>query len=98
MIRLKRAFVIGCCLITPGFVIGQKTTDLDQTFVKEVDKIAKNRGIKRAFEFIDVMEPLTIKDHIHLTEIPAPPFKEELRAAAFLDRTHDIQICKIVQT
>jgi len=49
----------------------------------EIINLAKNKIIKKAFAAIKDFEPQTIENHISLTEIPAPPFKEELRAKAF---------------
>lgn len=57
--------------------------DFKTDYQKEIDKLAKNKSIQQAFNAIDELEPQTTKDLILLTEIPAPPFKEEKRALQF---------------
>lgn len=56
---------------------------VEEKYQKEVASIASLEAISKAFEIIDELEPETHADLIHLTEIPAPPFKEEVRAAEF---------------
>lgn len=62
-----------------SFAQKAKSTD----YQKEMDKLAKHKLIVSAFKAIDDLEPQTRKDHIYLTEIPAPPFKETERAKAY---------------
>lgn len=59
-------------------IIGKKYT-------KETQKLLKLKKIKAAFKTIEDLEPLTLKRHITLTEIEAPPFKETKRAVVFAD-------------
>ncbi|HEX2545656.1 MAG TPA: peptidase M20, partial [Ramlibacter sp.] len=42
--------------------------------------------VKQALEFLRADDERTLKDQIELTEIPAPPFKEAVRAAEYLKR------------
>lgn len=51
----------------------------------EIKKITERPDIRRAFDAVLEMEPQTHKDHIELTEIPAPPFKEVKRAKRFAE-------------
>ncbi len=55
----------------------------EEKYQKEVATLASQEAISKAFEIIEELEPETHADLIHLTEIPAPPFKEEVRAAEF---------------
>jgi acetylornithine deacetylase/succinyl-diaminopimelate desuccinylase-like protein len=48
-------------------------------------KIAERPDIRRAFDAVLELEPRTQKDHIELTEIPAPPFNEDKRARRFAE-------------
>ena len=52
-------------------------------YTKQVEVLVKNKQIKEAFAIIDNLEPLTRKEHIELTEVPAPPFKESVRAQRY---------------
>jgi tripeptide aminopeptidase len=49
-------------------------------------KLTAHGGVKKALEFIKADDERTLKDQIELTEIPAPPFKEAVRAAEFQKR------------
>ncbi|MCT1578941.1 M20/M25/M40 family metallo-hydrolase [Oceanobacillus kimchii] len=47
------------------------------------ERLLEKQEIKRTLEFIHQDEKLTLKEQIQLTEIPAPPFKEQKRAIKF---------------
>ena len=64
----------------------QESVSVDKAYTKQIEKLARRSEIKRAFEAIDALEQYTTTQHIELTEIPAPPFMEEMRAATFADR------------
>lgn len=51
----------------------------------EIARIAAEPAVADAFRIIEAMEAGSIDDLVRLTEIPAPPFMEEERAAAFAD-------------
>lgn len=55
----------------------------EEKYQKEINELASQKAISKAFEIIEELEPETQADLIRLTEIPAPPFKEEVRAAEF---------------
>ncbi|MFK7845692.1 MAG: M20/M25/M40 family metallo-hydrolase [Rhodothermales bacterium] len=57
--------------------------DVDDQFEQEVGEIRANAKVVQAFKVIEALEPQTRSDHILITETPAPPFKEELRAVLF---------------
>ncbi len=48
------------------------------------------REVQRALEFIKSSEPQTLAEQITICEIPAPPFKEEKRAAYFKKRFSEL--------
>ncbi len=47
---------------------------------------ATNPQVRRALEYIKTIEPETIAEQIKTCEIPAPPFKEQTRAAYYKQR------------
>lgn len=49
-------------------------------------QLGANPAVRQALEFIRADDERTLKDQIELTEIPAPPFKESVRAADYLKR------------
>ena len=59
---------------------------VDDIYVKNIKKIANNNKVKKAFKYIVDVEDKTNKNLIELTEIEAPPFKEEKRAKEFSER------------
>ena len=50
-----------------------------------VDRIVRSSGYKAAAAALDAGHDRWVEDVISITEIPAPPFKEEARARAFAD-------------
>jgi acetylornithine deacetylase/succinyl-diaminopimelate desuccinylase-like protein len=58
-----------------------QTPDYD----REMRELASRPAIQKAFQIIVELEPQTEKDLIELTEIPAPPFKEEKRATRYAE-------------
>lgn len=53
--------------------------------LKSVRRIVEGPGFKAAVRQMDADYERTVADIVTLTEIPAPPFKEERRARAYLD-------------
>lgn len=76
-------------LFGAGVVQAQKAKServgMQKKYVEEIDALAKKPKVKKALNTIIDLEPETRKDHILLTEIPAPPFKEEIRGKKFAE-------------
>jgi tripeptide aminopeptidase len=71
-----------CCL--SHLVNSQVKADLKANpYTQQVQALSKNKSVKEAFAIIDQLEPITRKEHIELTEVPAPPFKESVRAQRY---------------
>ena len=70
-------------LFAAAFTVAQEDPIIDKKYSKAILKLVKNKKIKAAFETIEKIDPKTLQRHIELTEIEAPPFKEEKRAAVF---------------
>jgi len=58
---------------------GKKTITTDP-YTMEASNLSKTSAVVEAFKIIESLEPTTIQELIELTEIPAPPFKELIRA------------------
>ncbi|EOR95164.1 Acetylornithine deacetylase [Arcticibacter svalbardensis MN12-7] len=54
-------------------------------YTAEIKKLTGNPQVKKAFQLIVDLEPETMSNHILLTEIPAPPYKEAVRAKKFAE-------------
>jgi tripeptide aminopeptidase len=59
---------------------------VDDVYAKSIKKLTRNKKVKKAFKYIIDIEEKTNKNLIELTEIEAPPFKEEKRAKEFAKR------------
>lgn len=63
----------------------EKKVAIDKKYQNEIKALAKKPAVKTALRAIMDLEPQTLQDHILLTEIPAPPFKEEARSRKYAD-------------
>ncbi|QDK78380.1 M20/M25/M40 family metallo-hydrolase [Spirosoma sp. KCTC 42546] len=64
----------------------QKTpqpSGIEKRYVDEVKVLADQPAVKKAFQVFIDLEPQTKQDHVTLTEIPSPPFKESVRAKKY---------------
>ena len=68
----------------------QDKTIIEKKYTKVIKRFVKNKKVKAAFEHIVSLETKTLERHIALTEIEAPPFKEEKRAAVFAEYYRDL--------
>ena len=59
---------------------------IDKIYSESIEKLSANSKVKKAFKYIIDIEEKTMKNLIELTEIEAPPFKEEKRAKEFAER------------
>ena len=74
-------------ILTIGLVLNfgqaQENVTLEKKYVTEIERLAKAKKVKAAFGFIENQKKETTENHITLTEILAPPFKEDNRGIAF---------------
>jgi tripeptide aminopeptidase len=63
----------------------------------EIRQIREHPGYERAMEFVDEDYPRFVDELIELTEIPAPPFQEQERAAAYLEMLREIGLDEVEQ-
>ncbi len=84
---MKRATQLGIVfllsLITINFIYGQEVPQAAKNYTKEIKKLGGQKSVKHALQVIDDIENETNDNLIILTEIPAPPFKEIVRAEKF---------------
>ena len=78
--RVGICTVVAFALLPVGRAAAQQTDHAAQ-----VRGLYENAAIQRAFRAIEALEPRTHAELITLTEIPAPPFKEEERAKVYLE-------------
>lgn len=66
----------------------ERSPEVKQTY----DKFMKEKSIQQALTFIEQDHEQTIAEQITITEIPAPPFKEEVRAKDVMKRLMDLGV------
>lgn len=57
----------------------------DPRYAQEIEAIALDSRVQEALSYIEGLEEPSVQDLVYLTEIPAPPFMEKTRAAAFAE-------------
>lgn len=57
----------------------------EPVYCEEIQRIASDPAVRRAFEHIEEIDERTIRELIMLNEIPAPPFKEARRARRYAE-------------
>ena len=84
---MRKSILLILALTVYSFSFSQsENLKVDDIYVKNIKKIANNNKVKKAFKYILDVEEKTNKNLIELTEIEAPPFKEEKRAKEFSER------------
>ena len=64
---------------------GDVEADIQPRYLEEIEALRANPKVQAAMDHILSLEPRHRADLIELTEIPAPPFKEDQRAARFAE-------------
>ena len=92
IIDMTRYILCALVLVFAGELGAQDPVIILESYKKEIRKLTKNKKIKKALNIIQKDEDLTLKEHILLTEIPAPPFNEHLRAKAFANMLKELPV------
>lgn len=80
--RLSRSLLLAASLCAAGALHAGQAVGADASTVKA---IVDGAGFKAAVRQLDADYERTVADIVTLTEIPAPPFKEDKRARAYLE-------------
>ena len=87
MKKMRKFLLLIFALTVFNFSFSQSNNlKVNDIYFKNIKKIANNNKVKKAFKYIVDVEEKTNKNLIELTEIEAPPFKEEKRAKEFSER------------
>ncbi|MFK7862801.1 MAG: M20/M25/M40 family metallo-hydrolase [Pseudohongiellaceae bacterium] len=84
-------------LVVAGFIVcftgmigtiqaQQNVVPIDPEFKNIFSELMQNQAVQDGLDYILAREPSYIDEQFRLTEIPAPPFKEQKRAAYFLEQ------------
>lgn len=68
-----------------GSSFAQKKSSVKKApdYTQQITAITQHKKVQTAFAVIDQLEPVTRTEHIQLTQVPAPPFHEQQRAAYY---------------
>lgn len=66
--------------------VGQTVVPIESNIGSTFELLRSNADVQSALEYIEANEPDALQEQIRLTEIPAPPFMEERRAAYYLEQ------------
>lgn len=80
--KLNLTFLLVFSLIIGNHVFAQT---IQPKYQKEVQELAKKPAIKKAFDYIIEIDPVTIQDMVTLTEIPTPTFHEKEKGIVYVD-------------
>lgn len=84
---LQRSLVCVPLLLALGSGLqAQDAPEAEERFQEEIRALLAHSGVQAAFAFLEREDEATMRDQVELTEIPAPPFGEEVRAQEFLRR------------
>lgn len=76
-------------IINANLIYAQDIPQATKTYNKEIKKLGSQKAIQHALQVVVDIESETNSDLILLTEIPAPPFKETVRAEKFKSMLED---------
>jgi tripeptide aminopeptidase len=86
---LKAAFILAITATTQQLRAQEedpatsKPVTAGKAYTDQIASLAIKPSVKKAFQTIVDLQPQTLADHILLTEIPAPPYKETERAKQY---------------
>lgn len=93
--RLFRRLTSLACLIFMGPAVLAAGGEIDPAYQAEVGRIKADPRLQAGFAHILELEPRHRADLIELTEIPAPPFKEEKRAVRFAELLREAGLTEV---
>lgn len=80
------AFVLAASCMSSLLLAPATDVMASDHYLQAIDSIVANSAIQSAFDTIEAMNEINVQRLIELTEIPAPPFAEQARAAEFAKR------------
>ncbi len=84
---IQLVFILGLGVSAFG-----QEAEIRKEYIREIKKITSDKKVIDAFEYLERTDEQAVKNLITLTEIPAPPFGEQARAAKFKEMLSDAGI------
>ena len=76
-------------LVSNPIVAQQNVVPISPDIGATFNRVASDPSVQQALRLIEQAEPETVREQFRITEIPAPPFKEDARAAYYLKQMQD---------
>ena len=76
-------------LVSNPIVAQQNVVPISPDIGATFNRVASDPSVQQALRLIEQAEPETVREQFRITEIPAPPFKEDTRAAYYLKQMQD---------
>jgi tripeptide aminopeptidase len=86
------AAAVGFPALGPAAVPWSPEAPGDTAAVAEVRRLMEDPRVQAAFRYLEEHDEETMADLMELTQIPAPPFMEEVRGRRFLERLLEIGV------
>ncbi len=86
MRKFPASFLLIGILLCQQLSAQQSVVEIDNDIISNFQLLSADPRVRTSLEKIQQREPETIREQIRITEIPAPPFMEERRAAYFLEQ------------
>ena len=67
----------------------QELVQIDENVRESFEIVSQDNRVQATLRYILDTEPFNIQEQFRITEIPAPPFKEERRAEYYLQKMHE---------
>ena len=93
--QFKKHYFTLLAFVFPCLLLAQEESEsiaVAPGFQQEIKTLTAHPSVKKAMALIKDTDEQTVQETIQLTEIPAPPFKEEIRAEAFKNMLVDIGV------
>ncbi|MEX0722470.1 MAG: M20/M25/M40 family metallo-hydrolase [Gracilimonas sp.] len=97
LVTFSFLMMISCSLsdTETGNENGDDEVAVQDEYINEIEELASNERLQEAMDFIESVDEETVQNQITITEIPAPPFMEEVRAASFAEMMRDYGLSEV---
>ena len=95
--RIAIYAVVAMSAVTANVAAQEQTApEVADRYLNDAIKIKANSSVQDALAHIVAIEPQSRRDLIELTEIPAPPFEEQVRAERFAEMLREAGLVDVM--
>lgn len=89
---MRTTYILFLAFLTTALSSQDTQPLIQDEYRTEIKTLVRQATVIEAFDYIHKDAKRTLEEHIYLTEIPAPPFKEDRRAEAFAKMLTDLKL------